>query len=55
MTMSIRMVEIKKGTMDNGYTEIILPEGFDPKTARVVIKGAYNLMAAKKNSGEMAC
>jgi membrane fusion protein, heavy metal efflux system len=50
-----RMIEVKKGITDNGFTEVILPEGFDPKTARVVIKGAYNLMAAKKNAGEMAC
>lgn len=50
-----RMIEVKKGVTNNGYTEVILPEGFDSKTARVVIKGAYNLMAAKKNAGEMAC
>lgn len=50
-----KMVEVKKGISDNGFTEIILPEGFDLKNTRVVIKGAYNLMAAKKNAGEMAC
>ncbi len=50
-----KMVEVKKGITDNGFTQIILPEGFDVKNARVVIKGAYNLMAAKKNAGEMAC
>jgi len=50
-----RIVEVKKGVSDNGFTEIILPEGFDMKTMKVVIKGAYNLMAAKKNAGDMAC
>ncbi len=50
-----KMVEVKKGITDNGFTEIILPEGFDIKNSKVVIKGAYNLMAAKKNAGEMAC
>jgi cobalt-zinc-cadmium efflux system membrane fusion protein len=40
---------------DGGFTQIILPEGFDIKTAKVVIKGAYNLLSAKKNAGEMAC
>jgi RND family efflux transporter MFP subunit len=50
-----RMVEIKKGVTDNGYTEIILPDGFDLNTAKVVVKGAYNLLSAKKNAGEMAC
>lgn len=50
-----KMIEVKKGVTDNGFTEIILPEGFDPKTTKVVVKGAYNLMAAKKNAGDMAC
>jgi cobalt-zinc-cadmium efflux system membrane fusion protein len=50
-----RMIEVKKGFSDNGFTGIILPEGFDYKNAKVVIKGAYNLLSAKKNAGEMAC
>jgi RND family efflux transporter MFP subunit len=50
-----RIVEVQKGVSDNGFTEVILPEGFDISTAKVVIKGAYNLLSAKKNAGEMAC
>jgi RND family efflux transporter MFP subunit len=50
-----RMVEVHKGVTDNGFTEIVLPDGFDIKTSQVVIKGAYNLLSAKKNAGEMAC
>ncbi len=50
-----KMIEVKKGVTSSGYTEIILPEGFDIKSAKVVIKGAYNLLSAKKNAGEMAC
>ena len=50
-----RMIEVQKGVTDGGYTEVVLPEGFDIKTAKVVIKGAYNLLSAKKNAGEMAC
>jgi cobalt-zinc-cadmium efflux system membrane fusion protein len=50
-----KIVEVHKGMTDGGYTEIILPDNFDLKNARVVIKGAYNLLAAKKNAGEMAC
>jgi cobalt-zinc-cadmium efflux system membrane fusion protein len=50
-----RMVEIQKGVTDGGYTEIRLPDGLDIKTARVVVKGAYNLLSAKKNAGEMSC
>lgn len=55
MITEFKMIEVKKGLTDNGYTEIIIPEGFDPKSARVVVKGAYNLLAAKKNAGDMAC
>jgi membrane fusion protein, heavy metal efflux system len=50
-----RMLEVQKGVTDNGYTEIGLPEGFDISAAKVVIKGAYNLLSAKKNAGEMSC
>lgn len=50
-----RMIQVQKGVTDEGYTEITLPENFDLKTAKVVVKGAYNLLSAKKNAGEMAC
>lgn len=50
-----RMVEIHKGVSDSGFTEVLLPDGFDIQTAKVVIKGAYNLLSAKKNAGEMSC
>lgn len=50
-----KILEVKKGVTDGGYTEIILPEGFSLTTTRVVVKGAYILMATKKNGGEMAC
>jgi len=50
-----KIIEVKKGVTDGGYTEIILPEGFSIETAKVVIKGAYTLLSAKKNAGEMAC
>jgi len=50
-----QIIEVKKGVTSSGYTEITLPDGFDFNTAKVVIKGAYNLLSAKKNAGEMAC
>jgi len=50
-----RIIEVTKGVSSSGYTEITLPEGFDSVSAIVVIKGAYNLLSAKKNAGEMAC
>jgi cobalt-zinc-cadmium efflux system membrane fusion protein len=46
---------VHKGVNDGGFTEIILPDDFLVKGAKVVIKGAYNLLSAKKNAGEMAC
>lgn len=50
-----RMVEVTKGITGEQYTEVILPEDIMVKDARVVIKGAYNLLSAKKNAGEMSC
>lgn len=50
-----RMIQVTKGMNSQGYTEIKLPEGFNTNSARIVIRGAYNLLAAKKNAGEMAC
>jgi membrane fusion protein, heavy metal efflux system len=50
-----RIIEVRKGITDRGYTEIIPPDNFDTRNAKVVIKGAYNLLSAKKNAGEMAC
>ncbi|MDO9341348.1 MAG: efflux RND transporter periplasmic adaptor subunit [Bacteroidales bacterium] len=50
-----KIFQVKKGVSSSGYTEITLPEGFDFNAAKVVIKGAYNLLSAKKNAGEMAC
>ena len=50
-----RMIEIQKGVTDGGYTEVILPKEMNIKVVRVVLKGAYNLLSAKKNAGEMSC
>jgi cobalt-zinc-cadmium efflux system membrane fusion protein len=50
-----KMIEVRKGVSDSGYTEVKLPEGFNTSVVKVVIKGAYTLLSAKKNAGEMAC
>jgi membrane fusion protein, heavy metal efflux system len=50
-----RMIEVKKGVSGSGYTEIRLPEGVVISSSKIVTKGAYNLLSAKKNAGEMAC
>ncbi len=50
-----KIIAVRKGISEGGFTEVILPEDFDIRATRVVIKGAYNLLSAKKNAGEMAC
>lgn len=50
-----RMTEVRKGISASGFTEIKLPAGFKTEGVKVVTKGAYNILSAKKNSGEMAC
>jgi cobalt-zinc-cadmium efflux system membrane fusion protein len=49
------MIQVQKGVEDGDYIEILLPKGFDANAAKVVVKGAYNLLSAKKNAGEMSC
>ncbi len=50
-----RMVQVTKGQSDNGYTAIILPASVDSSSLKLVVKGAYNLLSAMKNAGEMSC
>jgi cobalt-zinc-cadmium efflux system membrane fusion protein len=50
-----RMIEVKKGVSDSGFSEIKIPEGINLNASRIVIKGAYSILSAKKNAGEMAC
>jgi cobalt-zinc-cadmium efflux system membrane fusion protein len=48
-------IEVEKGATDQGFTEIKLPAGFDLVNVKVVVKGAYSVLSAWKNAGEMAC
>ncbi len=50
-----RMVEIQKGLVSDGYTQITLPANINIKNIKIVVQGAYNLLSAKKNAGEMSC
>jgi len=50
-----RMIPVKKGKTEGGFTEITLPETEDSTTLKLVVKGAYNLLSAMKNAGEMSC
>ena len=48
-------VEVKKRASDQGYTAISLPSGYDLQNKQIVVKGAYSILSAWKNAGEMAC
>ncbi|MDO8992767.1 MAG: efflux RND transporter periplasmic adaptor subunit [Daejeonella sp.] len=48
---AFKMIPIKRGIEEGGYTEVVLPEQFD-KSAQVVSKGAYALLSAMKNVEE---
>ncbi|MBP8849507.1 MAG: efflux RND transporter periplasmic adaptor subunit [Breznakibacter sp.] len=50
-----RFIEVQKGETNDGFTEVQLPAGFNLIMSKVVLKGAYNLLSAKKNAGEMSC
>ncbi|MCX6234444.1 MAG: hypothetical protein NT175_06920 [Bacteroidetes bacterium] len=50
-----KMVEVKTGLSDGGYAEVMIPEGLDVRNLKVVISGAYSLLAAKNNAGAMSC
>jgi RND family efflux transporter MFP subunit len=50
-----KMVEVQKGATDGNFTAIVTPPDLNIQSAIVVFKGAYNLLSAKKNAGEMAC
>jgi len=50
-----RMIQVQKGVADDKYIVIVVPQGIDFKSTKVVVKGAYNLLSAKKNAGEMSC
>jgi RND family efflux transporter MFP subunit len=50
-----KMIEVGLGVSEGNLVEIRLPEGLNPNGLKVVVKGAYNLLSAKKNAGEMAC
>ncbi len=55
MVNLFQMIEIKKGVSNNGFTHVVLPKSFDIKSKHIVIKGAYSLLSALKNAGDMAC
>lgn len=49
--IAFKRIEVTIGVSENGYTEIILPEGFD-KNSKVVVNGAYDLLSKMNNVEE---
>lgn len=48
--IAFRMVEVTTGIRENGYVELILPDGMDKNKIRVVTKNAYKLLSKLKSS-----
>jgi cobalt-zinc-cadmium efflux system membrane fusion protein len=51
-TYSFKAIEIQKGVSENGYTEVLLPDGFDVTNSSVVTKGAFSILAKLNNKEE---
>ncbi len=49
--IAFKRIEITTGVSENGYTEVILPEGFD-RNSKIVINGAYDLLSKMNNVEE---
>lgn len=49
--IAFKRIEVTTGVSENGYTEVILPEGFD-RTSKIVINGAYDLLSKMNNVEE---
>lgn len=47
-----KAMQVKTGIKELGYVELVLPPSFDVQQSKVVIKGAYDLLAKLKNSEE---
>jgi cobalt-zinc-cadmium efflux system membrane fusion protein len=44
--------EVSRGVSENGFSQVKFPKGFDGKTAKIVVKGAYALLSKLKNAEE---
>jgi len=47
-----KLIEVTVGPADGGYAEVKFPEGLDLSGAKIVTKGAYDLISKMKNSEE---
>ena len=46
------MVPVEKGIEEGGYTAVTLPENYKISENSIVVKGAYSILSALKNSQE---
>ncbi len=49
--VAFEMLEVRRGAAAGGFVEVVLPENLNRATAKIVVKGAYSLLA-KMKSGE---
>ena len=52
-SLHFEMIEIKLGSSEMGYTEVIVPESINIQDSYFVTKGAYDLLSKMKNSEEV--
>lgn len=45
-----KAIPVKTGVKELGYVEVLLPRDFDINNAKIIIKGAYDLLAKLKNT-----
>lgn len=50
--LAFEMIEVKRGASENGFSQVKFQEGFDGKSVKIVLKGAYALLAKLKNAEE---
>jgi len=49
---TFQLMQVKKGTEQEGYTAVTLPENRNVENTKVVVKNAYAILSALKNSEE---
>ena len=50
--VTFKMIPVVKGTEQEGFVAVTLPENFNISSSKVVIKGAYSILSAMKNVEE---
>ena len=50
--LQFEMIEVKKGSSENNFTEVNSIDGKDILSAQIVTKGAYSLLMQLKNKSE---